>query len=132
MSLPNTEEGYLPYLLLLTGSAGITHSIVTYLKPATSLTQFSGPAAPPRDALTAHLYGFKNIYTCLIRLYTAYHVSNPQLYDLAMWTWVGVFVLYISELLVFRTARMKEATYPLVLSTLALTWMVSQRSWYQG
>ncbi|RJE23018.1 Erg28 like protein, partial [Aspergillus sclerotialis] len=115
-----------------TGITGITHSIVTYVRPAASLTQFSGPAAPVRDSLTAHLYGVKNFYTCLIRIYTAYHISNPQLYDLAMWTYAGVFMLYTSELLIFRTARIKEATYPLLLSVFALTWMISQRRWYRG
>jgi hypothetical protein len=48
-----------------------------------------------------------------------------------MWTYAGVFLLYSSELLVFHTARMKEATYPLLLSVFALTWMIGQRPWYR-
>ena len=49
-----------------------------------------------------------------------------------MWTYAGVFMLYTSELLIFRTARIKEATYPLLLSVSAMSWMVCQRSWYRG
>lgn len=107
------------------------HSLVCYLSdPVRSTAQFRGPAAPAPHGLLARVYGVKNIYTSLIRFYAAYHISNPQLYDLAIATFVGVQVLYASEVFVFKTARMRECASSFVLSGSAIVWMVVQREWY--
>lgn len=91
---------------------------------------FSGPEAPPPTKLLAHVYGIKNIYTGLIRAYAAYHIRNPELYSLAMWTFVGVLFLYGGELLVWKTVRLREAIIPFVTAGLGLFWMLQAREWY--
>lgn len=72
----------------------------------------------------------KNVYTGLIRLYAAYNMSNPQLYTLAQCTFVGVLVLYLGEMIIWQTVRMKEAVFPFVISGVGITWMIMQRGWY--
>lgn len=72
----------------------------------------------------------KNIYTALIRAFAAYHITNHQVYDLAMCTFVGVLFLYVSELVVYRTVRLKEAVFPFVTAGGGLLWMAMQRDWY--
>ncbi|KAI1738156.1 ergosterol biosynthesis protein-like protein Erg28 [Xylaria scruposa] len=125
------HEGYLPYFLLMPALMAAIHTVACYVKsPTASLAQFSGPAAPPPSGLLARVYGVKNIYTSLIRFYAAYYISNPQIYDLATLTFVGVLFLYAGEVFVFRTSRLKETAFSFALSGSALVWMVSQREWY--
>lgn len=113
------------------GVSAIMHSVVCYrANPTSALKAFSGPEAPPAHALLAHTYGVKNIYTGLIRLYAAYHITNPQIYNLATFTFVGVIALYAGETFVYRTARMREASFAFVTAGTGLVWMLAQRSWY--
>lgn len=92
--------------------------------------QFSGPRRPPPNGLLARVYGTKNVYTGLIRAYAAYHISNPQVYELAMITFAGVLFLYISELVIYRTVNVREFMFPLVTAGGGLIWMWSQKAWY--
>lgn len=109
------------------------HTGVCYLSaPHKSLIQFSGSSRPPATALLAHVYGIKNFYTSLIRSYAAYHIDNTQLYDLAIFTFVGVLFLYATETWVWNTVRLREAVFPFVTAGLGLAWMVTQRSFYVG
>lgn len=96
------------------------------------MTVFSGipPAAPSKTAVLAHTYGAKNVYTGLIRAYAAYHITNPQVYALAMWTWAGVLVFYGLQFGVYGTVRAREATFPFVTAGTGLLWMWAQRGWY--
>jgi hypothetical protein len=115
------------------GVAAFIHTIVCYVSPpAVSNVQFRGSRAPPPTALLAHVYGLKNFYTMLIRLYAAYHIGNREVYTLAMFSFVGVLWLYITELAVWKTVTLRDAAFPYVLAGTGLVWMVNQREWYTG
>jgi hypothetical protein len=116
-----------------TGVSAAIHTAVCYLRPpTTSLVQFQGPARPPQPphGLLARVYGVKNVYTTLIRLYAAYHITSPELYNLAMCTFGGVLFLYGTEWLVYRTVRRREVGIPAVTASLGLGWMWVQRGFY--
>lgn len=98
--------------------------------PKAALRQFSGAEAPPPHPLLAHVYGVKNFYTSLIRFYAAYNISNPLMYDLAIWTFVGVLFLYITEVVIYKTTRLREASFPFVIAGTGFLWMMLQRDWY--
>ena len=95
-----------------------------------SLTQFRGTSAPPPNALLAHVYAVKNIYTGAIRLYAAFNIQNEALYNLSILTFVGVLGLYGLERFVYGTVRNKEGVFPFVTAGLGLAWMISQRGSY--
>lgn len=116
------------------GLAAQIHTVVCYLAPAaTALVPFQGPNAPPAHPLLAHVYGTKNIYSGVIRLYAAYNLtSSPHLYDLALWSLIGVLWLYGMECGVYGTVKVREALWPLTFSTVGITWMVMQRDFYLG
>lgn len=115
------------------GLSAHIHTIFCYKANAgTALKAFSGPEAPPPHPLLAHTYGVKNIYTGLIRLYAAYYIANPQVYDLAIWTFIGVLFLYATETFIYKTSRLREAIFPFITSGSALVWMMNQRDWYLG
>ncbi|ETS88074.1 hypothetical protein PFICI_01902 [Pestalotiopsis fici W106-1] len=128
------HDGLLPYFLIYAGASAIIHSAVCYAQsPRTSLRAFSGPASPvktPEQGLLARVYGVKNIYTGMIRLSAAYALTNAALYDLAAATFAGVLFLYGTELLVYRTVRMKEGSFAFVTAGTGLVWMLLQRDWY--
>ncbi|KAK3382075.1 hypothetical protein B0T24DRAFT_600428 [Lasiosphaeria ovina] len=80
--------------------------------------------------LLAHVCGVKNVYTCMIRLYAVYHLHNQPLYDLAMWIYAGVIWLYVTEMLVWKTVRLREGSIALATAGPAFVWMFLQRGWY--
>ncbi|KAI5925438.1 ergosterol biosynthesis protein-like protein Erg28 [Camillea tinctor] len=125
------HDGFLPHYLVFEGLAAAIHTVACYVKsPRASLRQFSGPKAPRPHPLTSHVYGVKNFYTSAIRLYAAYNITNSQLYDLAVISFVGVLYLYITEVFVYRTARIHEAIFPYVFAGTGVIWMMVQRDWY--
>ncbi|KAF2849141.1 ergosterol biosynthesis protein-like protein Erg28 [Plenodomus tracheiphilus IPT5] len=129
----SNHDGYLPYFLLFTALLATIHSVICYVSaPSASLRQFSGQLAPPHTQLLAHVYGVKNIYTSLIRAYAAFNVNNRALYDLATLTYVLVLFLFISELAVWKTARLRESVFPFLNAGVGLTWMMATRGWYLG
>ncbi|KAK4240772.1 hypothetical protein C8A03DRAFT_31046 [Achaetomium macrosporum] len=125
------HDGLLPYFLIYTSVSAAIHTAVCYLSPPTaSLAQFRGPTRPTSHGLLARVYGVKNTYTSLIRIYAAYHITNPELYHLAMCTFAGVLFLYGTEWLVYRTVRTREVGFPLVTASSGLIWMLAQREFY--
>jgi VanZ family protein len=79
----------------------------------------------------AHIYGTKNFYTVIIRATAAYRMPDSfELYCLCWLTFFGVFVLYSTEFLVYRTVRPKEAAIPLITSSLGMIWMWMEKDFY--
>ena len=115
-----------------TSFAALAHSAVCYLSPESAQVQFSGPlASRQRSPLVAHVYGVKNAYTALIRFYAAYNLHRSrELYVLAMWTYVGVAFLFGTEMIIYRTVRLRECMVPAVTCVLGIPWMWTQWSWY--
>jgi len=67
----------------------------------------------------------------IVRLYAAYHVSDPVVYQLALWSYVIAFGHFMSEWLVFGTAKWGAGLAgPAVVSTGRIVWMVAQGGHY--
>ncbi|KAF4958256.1 hypothetical protein FSARC_11038 [Fusarium sarcochroum] len=129
--LPETHGGYVPYFLLYEGTAAIIHSIFCYTSaPKTSLTMFRGKTAPPPHGLTARVYAVKNLYSAAVRLYAAYHITDGKLYNLANITVAGAFLLYFTEVFVYKTTRVVDALFPFIFGGLGSLWMFLQRDFY--
>jgi len=66
-------------------------------------------------------------------MYAAYNISNPPVYDIAMWSYGIALVHFLSEWLVFGSARAKgRILAPMGVATASLAWMASQRESYLG
>ncbi len=67
----------------------------------------------------------------IIRLYAAYNISHPQMYQLVLWSY-GITMLHFgSEWLVFGTARWGKALAgPVFVSVGSLVWMMLQWGFY--
>jgi hypothetical protein len=84
------------------------------------------PESPgsPATPLSARTFGTWTLLQAIVRLYAAYNIHNPSMYQLAMWTYAIAFGHFASEWLYFKTARFGEALAPPVLiSTGSLIWM---------
>jgi len=69
----------------------------------------------------------------VIRLYAAYNISDPLIYQLALWTYVIALAHFGSEWLVFGTAKMgKGLVGPLCVATGSLVWMLLQWEVYMN
>lgn len=116
-----------------TSAAASIHAIICYTMSSSSLAKFSGTAGPPQhNTLFAHVYGMTNIYVGLVRLYAAANINNSPVYDLAMYTFAGALILYMSECLVWSTVRTRKVIFPLPNFGVGLGWMLLQRGWYLG
>jgi hypothetical protein len=78
------------------------------------------------------VYSIKNFYTSLIRAYAAYHINDRALYDLATATYVIVLFLFITESVVWKTARLNDSVLPFVNAGVGLCWMTLARGGYVG
>lgn len=114
-----------------TSVSAFIHAVVCYFAlPKTALAAFRGPSAPPPQGLLARVYAVKNVYTAMIRLYAAYDLTNPAVYDLTIVTFIGVLGLYVSERFVYGTVAHRESMFPFVTAGTGLIWMVMQRGHY--
>jgi hypothetical protein len=75
--------------------------------------------------LAARQFGIYTFLGGLIRFYTAYHVSDPFLYQLSMWVHVVAVAHFFSELLLYKTMRFSgPQIFPLGAGSGGLLWML--------
>jgi hypothetical protein len=91
------------------------------------------PLAPysPVTPLSGRTFGTWTFLSSVIRLYAAYNVDNPVVYQLAYWTYAIAFGHFVSEWLIFGTARWsKGLAGPVIVATGTLIWMTLQWGFY--
>ncbi|KAH0544294.1 hypothetical protein FGG08_001557 [Glutinoglossum americanum] len=126
------HQGLLPSWLLLISTVALFNSIQNYATIA--LTQRVYAAQPKQTTpLSARTFGTWTALSSVIRLYAAYHVTNPQVYQMALFSYVIAWAHFMSEWLIFRTAKLGPGLAgPLVVATTSLVWMVNQQDFYVG
>ncbi|KAL8769742.1 MAG: hypothetical protein Q9209_004358 [Squamulea sp. 1 TL-2023] len=124
------NEGYLQYWLLLLSVVSIGNSVQSYLTTSYTRRIYSAPETTVTP-LHARTFGTYTAIVSIIRLYAAYNITDPMLYQLAIWTYVVALGHFYSEWLIFRTARWGEGLAgPVVISVGSLAWMLSQWGQY--
>ncbi len=79
----------------------------------------------------ARLFAVWTLVTGLVRVYAAYDISNPALYQLGFLTHVVAAAHFSSELLVFRTLRLTGPQFfPLLVGSGGSVWMALQYGHY--
>ena len=134
-------EGWLPYWLLLVrdpmgkwrlfqtndaqiSAVSIGNTVQAYITIANT-QQVYAQSGRETTALSSRLFGTWTFVSSIVRLYAAYNISNPQVYQLALWTYGIAWSHFMSEWLVFRTAAWgKGFAGPAVVSTVTLLWML--------
>ena len=82
-------------------------------------------------AFTSRVFGTWTFVSAIVRLYAAYNISNPQIYELALVVYAIAWFHFFSEWLVFGTAAWgRGLAGPILISTGSLVWMLSQWGFY--
>jgi hypothetical protein len=83
--------------------------------------------------VAARLFGTWTLVSSMVRLYAAYHISNPQIYQMAFSTYAIAFFHFYSEWLLFGTAKWGfPLAGPALISVGTMTWMWLQWGYYVG
>ena len=108
------------------------NSLQCFLAPAKLHDLYSGPnGAAQVTKLSAHTMGVWTLLSGLLRLYTAYHLGNPQLYTVALGSYAISVTHFVSEFLVFRTMKLDFGCFLSIgIDIVGLAWMYNQWDWY--
>lgn len=157
--LPSAEDGILPYYLLVVSVAAIGNAVqnlitlhytrriynglfvanpsarpdsVTKLEPVVSATLKDKPTATDQvTPLAARLFGVYTILAGVIRVYGAYRVNDPALYQMCLFTHLLAAAHFVSETLVFKTVRPGwEHAFPFAAAFSGSIWMGLQYGHY--
>lgn len=137
-----------PYSILLSPTniflqlsvVSVGNSIQAYLTTSYSSQVYSGPSNPSKPAtaynpfpnspvtpLSSRTFGTWTFISSVIRLYAAYYTDNPQIYQMAILTFVVAWFHFMGELVIFKTARWgKGLAGPATVSTVSIVWMLMQ------
>ncbi|KAA8902234.1 Erg28 like protein-domain-containing protein [Sphaerosporella brunnea] len=127
--LPQTP-GLLPKWLLFVSLVATFNSVQNYTTLKLTRRVYS---QRPQDvtALSTRTFGTWTFLSAVVRAYAAYHIANPQVYDLCLWSYVLAAAHFVSEWLLFGTARLGAGLAgPLVVSSASIVWMLTQRGAY--
>ncbi|PSS25511.1 hypothetical protein M430DRAFT_115252 [Amorphotheca resinae ATCC 22711] len=149
------HEGLLPKWLLFISAVSIGNSIQTYatlsytarvysenpsLKnppkksdstaPSSAVSAYSHPTSTVTP-LSARTFGTWTLVQSMVRLYAAYNISNPQIYQMAYWTYVIAFAHFMSEWWIFGTTKWgAPLAGPVIVASSSLIWMWLQWEYY--
>lgn len=124
VSIANSVQAY----ITLTYTARI-YSENTSTQAASKKSD-NGPSANVTP-VTARLFGTWTVVQSMVRLYAAYYVSNPQIYQMAYGTYAVAFAHFMAEWWVFGTAKWgAPLAGPAIISTSTLVWMWLQWDFY--
>lgn len=141
-------EGWLPKWILLVSShlatarriPGLTprqlaavsvgNSIQSYSTLTYSRRVYSG--APEQiTPLAGRLFGTWTFVSAVVRIYAAYHINEPHMYALALAMFAGAKFHFMTEWLVFGTAKWGAGlSGPVIISSISLIWMLTQWDYY--
>lgn len=137
--LPTAPQGgKLPYWLLFISVVSLFNSAQNYQSKDLALTKkvYEEEAnkvhgRPQVTHLSARTFGTWTIITSIVRFYAAYYITNPQVYELAQWSYAVAAFHFISEWLVYGTCKFgKGILGPLIVSSTSLIWMYLQKDFY--
>lgn len=83
--------------------------------------------------LSARTFGTWTFVSAVIRFYGAYYLTNPQVYQITLASYLIAFFHFNSEWLIFGTAKFgKGLLGPLIVATSTIVWMALQKDYYMG
>ncbi|KAG8160813.1 hypothetical protein KVR01_009077 [Diaporthe batatas] len=158
--LPSAEDGILPYYLLLVSVAAIGNAVQNLMTLHYTRRIYNGLFVPRASAnpdavdklqpladapslkdkptgvdqvtpLAARLFGVYTVLAGLIRLYGAYRVHDPVLYQMCLITHLLAAVHFTSEAFVFKTVKLGwEHAFPFSAAISGSVWMTLYYSHY--
>ncbi|KAI8056726.1 Erg28-like protein [Syncephalis plumigaleata] len=129
--LPSLQHGLLPAWMFLVSVTAFGNSAQCFITGRQVSARVYNEQPAEVSALASRFFAAWTAASAVIRLYTAYHIQNGALYDIAYWSYIIAFLHYGSEIFYYRTARIRGPAFaPCVVSTTSLIWMTLMRSHY--
>ncbi|KAH3667852.1 hypothetical protein WICMUC_005252 [Wickerhamomyces mucosus] len=126
--IPKTP-GLLPKWLLFISLVSILNSFQTYTNLELTKKVYSN--TDQVNPLSARTFGTWTLISSIIRFYAAYYLSNPQIYQITLASYLIAFFHFSSEWLIYKTTKLDKGLYgPLIVSTLTISWMIIQWDYY--
>ncbi|KAF1998782.1 Erg28-like protein [Amniculicola lignicola CBS 123094] len=136
-------KGFLPQWLFITSVLALGNTAQAYLTtsftqrvyntwnpkyPTSSTGKVSKvPSNSPATPLSSRTFGTWTFLQGVVRMYAAYNINDGRFYSLAMCVYAVAWMHFVSEWLVFRTAKWGEGLAgPVIVSTGSLIWMFLQ------
>ncbi|CAN6665383.1 ergosterol biosynthetic protein 28 [Trichomonascus vanleenenianus] len=129
--LPQKTGGLLPSWMLLVSVVSVFNSAQCYFG-GLALTRRVYEAQPQQvTGLSARTFGTWTVVAAIVRFYAAYNINIQPIYDMALSTYVLAGFHFVSEWLVFGTAKLGKGLYgPLFVASVTTAWMLTQRDFY--
>ncbi|KAH6673643.1 hypothetical protein B0J14DRAFT_541237 [Halenospora varia] len=141
------HPGFLPQWLLIISIVSIGNSVQAYVTTTFTKQVYIGPrpktskpksasaypdlSMSPATPLSSRTFGTWTLIQSLIRLYAAYNIDMPQFYQLAFLTYGVAWLHFMSEWLIFGTARWgRGLAGPICVATGSMVWMWLQWGFY--
>jgi hypothetical protein len=110
------------------------NSLEAYRSDNYAAQLYNGKTADGRSfvsPLSSRTFGTWTFLSAVVRMYAAYNITTPVVYDLAIWSFGLALVHFVGEWLVFGSAQLKgRFVSPLIVASSTLAWMLSQREAY--
>ena len=91
------------------------------------------PSKSPANALSSRTFGTWSLLSAVVRLYAAYNIDDPVVYQLAFWTYAIACAHFFAEWQIYRTTAWgRGLAGPILVSTSSLIWMWVQKDRYVG
>lgn len=105
-------------------------SSTTKTKPSASQAYSqSSPATP----LSSRTFGTWSFLAAVVRIYAAYNITDPLMYQLAIWSYAIAGWHFLSEWFIFGTTRWgRGLAGPVIVSSTSLGWMLWSWESYCG
>ncbi|EGC41511.1 ergosterol biosynthetic protein [Histoplasma capsulatum var. duboisii H88] len=124
------QEGFLPKWLLFLAAVSSINTCQALVSPSYTALLYNNS---PTNGLQSRTFGTWTFISSVVRAYAAFHIDEPHMYDLAMWTFGTAFVHFASELLIFGSAKLRgRFVSPMCVASGTLVWMAMQRGFYLG
>ncbi|MCJ1313790.1 ergosterol biosynthesis protein [Agyrium rufum] len=85
----------------------------------------------PATPLSSRTLGTWTFLSGVIRFYAAYNITDPIIYQIALWTYIIASWHFVSEWLIFRSASMgRGLAFPVAVGVGSMIWMLSSWGYY--
>lgn len=125
-----TASGFLPKWQFFVAATALFNSVQNLFGTTLTKQVYAGKPAEV-TGLQARTFASWTLVSAIVRLYGAYYIHEKAVYELAMWTYAVAMLHFVSEWLVFGSAKLSRGLIgPLIIAPLSLTWMVAQYDHY--
>jgi hypothetical protein len=125
--------GTLPKSIFVLGSLALYNALQCFIPSMRLTPRIYARARDQVSPLMSRMMGTWTTTSAMIRIYTAYNINNPAVYQLCMISFMIALISFGLEVFVYKTAPLSSpGVYPaIIMSSIMFAWMYSSYDFYQ-